>query len=99
MPKPSPISPEPESRKPPRKIAPTPEQIAKVVTAKLPSPVGQREKAELALKLVLPREVIERLMVRASREKYHSLAAWVTAVLEREGKGEAQRGNAAAGNR
>ena len=68
-----------------RKLAPTPEQIAKVVTAKLKSPVGMPDKAELALRLVLPRPVIERLMARAHREAYPSLAAWVQAVLEREG--------------
>ena len=37
--------------------------------AKLTSPVGLPEKAELPLKLVLPRAVIERLMVRATREQ------------------------------
>jgi hypothetical protein len=74
-------------RKGPQKVAPTPEQIAKVVTAKLKSPVGQPDKAEIALRLVLPRAVVERLMVRAHREAYPSLAAWVQSVLERERKG------------
>jgi hypothetical protein len=38
--------------------APTPEQIAKTVTDKRPSPVGQQpEKVEVTLKLVLPRAV------------------------------------------
>ena len=69
-----------------RRKPPTPEQIAKVVTAKLKSPAGMPDKAELALRVVLPRAVIERLMVRAHREEYPSLAAWVQAVLEREGK-------------
>ena len=87
MPKPSPIAPEPEPRKPPKKIPPTPEQIAKIVTAKLKSPAGSPEKVELSLKVVLPRAAIERLMARAHRENYPSLAAWVQAVLEREGKG------------
>jgi hypothetical protein len=58
-----------------------------VVTAKLKSPAGMPDKAELALKVVLPRVVIERLMARAHRESYPSLAAWVRAVLEREGTG------------
>jgi hypothetical protein len=56
-------------------------------TAKLKSPVGMPDKAELALRVVLPRAVIERLMARAHRENYPSLAAWVQAVLEGEGKG------------
>jgi hypothetical protein len=47
--------------------------------------VGLADKAELPLKIVLPRAVIERLMARAHREEYPSLAAWVQAVLEREG--------------
>jgi hypothetical protein len=83
MPKPSlvPLGP----RKGRQKVAPTPEQIAKVVTAKLGSPVGMPDKAELPLKLVLPRAVIERLMVRARREGSPSLAAWVQGVLVREG--------------
>ena len=62
-PKPSLVPPAP--RKGPQKVAPTPEQIAKIVTAKLKSPVGMPDKAELPLKVVLPRAVIERLMARA----------------------------------
>lgn len=86
MPKPSSlVSPDPKPRKGRQKVAPTPEQIAKTVTAKLKSPVGQPDKAEIALRLVLPRTVLERLMVRAHREEHPSLAAWVQAVLEREG--------------
>ena len=90
MPKLSPIVPEPEPRKPPKKIPPTPEQIAKIVTAKLASPVGMLQKAELPLKLVLPRAVIEGLMVRARREGSPSLAAWVQGVLVREGRPEVE---------
>jgi hypothetical protein len=70
-----------------RRKPPTPEQIAQAVTAKLKSPVGMPDKAELVLKVVLPRAVIARLMARAHRENYPSLTAWVQAVLEREGKG------------
>jgi hypothetical protein len=84
MPKPSIFPPEP--RKGPQKVAPTAEQIAKVVTAKLKSPVGMPDKAEITLRLVLPRAVLERLSARAIREDYPSLAALVQAVLEREGK-------------
>ena len=47
--------------------------------------MGQPDKAELALRVVLPRAVIERLMVRAHRDGYPSLAALVQALLEREG--------------
>jgi hypothetical protein len=72
---------------PARRKPPTPEQVAKVVTGKLKSPVGQPDTAEITLRVVLPRPVLERLMARAHREKYPSLAAWVQAVLEREGKG------------
>jgi hypothetical protein len=72
---------------PARRKSPTPEQIATIVTTKLKSPVGMPGKAELALKIVLPRAVVERLMARAHREAYPSLAAWVQALLEREGKG------------
>ena len=53
MPKPSLVP--PERRKGPQKVAPTPELLAKVVTAKLKSPVGMPDKAELTLRLVLPR--------------------------------------------
>jgi hypothetical protein len=74
-------------RKRPQKGAPTPEQIAQVVTAKRKSPAGLPDKGELALRVVLPRAVTERLMARARREGYPSLTAWVQAVLEREGKG------------
>ena len=57
-----------------------------MVVAKLTSPVGFPDKADLTLRLSLPRAVCERLMVRANRETYPSLAALVQAVLEREGK-------------
>jgi len=88
MPKPSLFPPEP--RKGPQKVAPTPEHVAKIVTANRASPVGMPDKAELPLKLVLPRAVIERLMVRARREGSPSLAAWVQGVLVREGQAEAE---------
>jgi hypothetical protein len=70
----------------PKKIEPTPEQIAKVVVAKLSSPVGTPDKAEITLRLSLPRAVLDRLMARLSRESYPGLAAWGEAVLEREAK-------------
>jgi hypothetical protein len=54
--------------------------------AKLSSPVGTPDKAEITLRLSLPRAVLDRLMARSSRESYPGLAAWVQAVLEREAK-------------
>jgi hypothetical protein len=87
MPKPSLIPLEPEPRKLPKKIPPTPEQIAAAVTAKLKSPAGQPDKTEVPLKVVLPRAAVARLIARAQREGHPSLAALVQAVLEREGKG------------
>jgi hypothetical protein len=60
------------------------------VAARLKSPAGLPDKVEIPLKVVLPRAAAERLMVRASREKYPSLAAWVQAILEREGQAEAE---------
>jgi hypothetical protein len=57
------------------------------VTDDLKRPVGQPDKAELALRIGLPRAVLERLIPRAHRESYPNLAAWVQAMLEREGKG------------
>ena len=54
---------------PPRAgAAPTPEQTAKIVTDKRKSPPGQPDKAEITLRLVLPRAVLERLSARAIRE-------------------------------
>ena len=50
------------------------------------------DKAEITLRVALPRAVIERLMVRAHRENYLSLAAWVQAVLEREGRARGDPG-------
>lgn len=48
--------------------------------------LGQPNKTEIPLRLVLPRAVFERLTARAVRENFPSLVAWVQAVLEREGK-------------
>lgn len=39
----------------PRRPVPSPEEIVKKVTDKRPSPVGQPEKVELAIRIVLPR--------------------------------------------
>jgi hypothetical protein len=58
----------PLAKAPARRAPPTPEQTAKVVVAKLTSPVGFPDKAELTLRLSLPRAVCERLMARATRE-------------------------------
>jgi hypothetical protein len=72
---PAPLAP----RQGPQKVAPTPEQIAKIVTAKLKSPVGMPDKAELALRVVLPRAVIERLMARALMKYAAAPASWPVA--------------------
>jgi hypothetical protein len=79
MPKPSIFPPEP--RKGPHKIAPTPEQTAKIVTAKRPSPAGQLDKAEITLRLVLLRAALERLTARAIREQ-RKLEALIQEILE-----------------
>jgi hypothetical protein len=83
MPKASVIPPEPEPRKPPTKIPPTAEQTAKIVTDKRPSPVGQLDKAEITLRLALPRAVLERLTARAIRET-RKIEALVQEILEEE---------------
>jgi hypothetical protein len=43
-----------------RRATPTPEQIAKTVTDRDPSPVGQPDLAAITLRLTLPRAVLER---------------------------------------
>lgn len=58
----------PLAKAPARRAAPTPEEIAKTVTDRNPSPPGQLDKAEITLRLVLPRTVLERLRARAIRE-------------------------------
>lgn len=78
MPKPSIFPPEP--RKGPQKVAATPEQVAKIVTDKRPSPLGQPDKVELRLMIVLPRAVAERLSARAIRET-RKLEAVVAEIL------------------
>jgi hypothetical protein len=66
---------------PGRRRPPTPQQIAQVVTAKLKSPVGQPDKAELALRVVVPRAVLERMRARAIRETC-KLEALIREILE-----------------
>ena len=58
----------PLAKAPARRATPTPEAIAKTVTDRDPSPVGQPNKAEITLRLSLPRAVLERLRARAIRE-------------------------------
>jgi hypothetical protein len=52
--------------------------------------LGQPNKTEIPLRLVLPRAVFERLTARAVRENYPGLVAWVQAMLEREAQPEAE---------
>jgi hypothetical protein len=79
MPKPSPFPLEP--RKGPRKIPPTPEQMAKTATSRRPSPPGQPDKAVVTLRLLLTRPIVERLSARAIREGVQ-LEAVVEEILE-----------------
>jgi len=58
----------PLAKAPARRAPPTPEEVAKIVTDKRPSPVGQPTKVEISLRLVLARPVLERLSARAIRE-------------------------------
>jgi hypothetical protein len=71
----------PLAKAPARRAAPTPEQVAKVVTDKRPSPVGQPTKAEISLRLVLQRPALERLTARAMREQ-RKLEALIQEILE-----------------
>jgi hypothetical protein len=71
----------PLAKAPARRATPAPEQIARVVVAKLKSPVGLPEKAEITLRLSLPRAVLERLTARAMREQ-RKLEALIQEILE-----------------
>ena len=69
------LSPPAATREPARPLAKapgravrTPEEIARATVAKLSSPVGAPDKAELAVRLVLPRAALERLIARAIRD-------------------------------
>jgi hypothetical protein len=71
----------PLAKAPARRTTPTPEAIAKTVTDRDPSPVGQLGKAEITLRLVLPRAVLEQLRARAIRER-RKLEALIQEILE-----------------
>ena len=71
----------PLAKAPARRASPTPEEIAKIVTDKRPSPVGMPTKAEIGLRLVLPRAALERLTARAMREG-RKLEALIQEILE-----------------
>jgi len=58
----------PLAKAPARPAARAPEEVAKAVTGKRPSPVGQPTKVEIFLRLVLPRPVLERLTAQTIRE-------------------------------
>jgi hypothetical protein len=47
----------------------TPEEVARLVVAKRPSPPGQPDKAEITLRLALRRKALERLTARAIQEQ------------------------------
>jgi hypothetical protein len=63
-------------------VPPTPEQVAKAVTDKRPSPPGQPTKVEISLRLVLSRSVLERLSAQAIREG-RNVESVVAELLER----------------
>jgi hypothetical protein len=71
----------PLAKAPARRAAPTPEAIAKTVTDRDPSPVGQPDLAAITLRLALPRVVLERLRARAIREG-RKLEALIQEILE-----------------
>jgi hypothetical protein len=81
------ISPDPRqaalplAKAPARRAAPTPEAIAKTITDRDPSPVGLPNKAEITLRLSLPRAALERLRARAIREE-RKLEALIQEILE-----------------
>jgi hypothetical protein len=71
----------PLAKAPARRATPTPEAIAKTVTDRDPSPVGMPAKAEITLRLSLPRAALERLRARAIRE-HRKLEALIQDILE-----------------
>ncbi len=71
----------PLAKAPARRVAPTPEAIAKTVTDRDPSPPGQPELAAITLRLALPRAVLERLRARAIRET-RKVEAVIREILE-----------------
>jgi len=58
----------PLAKAPARSKGPTPEEVAKKVPDRDPSPPGQPDLAQLTLRLALPRAAVERLRARAIRE-------------------------------
>ena len=80
-PKPSAIPPD---RSPPKKIPPTPEQLAKAAVAKRPAVMGRPDRVEVALRFTLSRAAMERLTTRAIREG-RSLESLIAELLEGEG--------------
>ena len=69
------------AKAPARRATSTPEAIAKIVTDRGPSPVGLPNRAEITLRLSLPRAVLERLRARAIREQ-RKLEALIQEILE-----------------
>jgi hypothetical protein len=58
-----------------------PEQVAKAVVAKRPSPPGFPDRAEITFRISLPRRTLERLTASAIREE-RKLEALVQEILE-----------------
>jgi len=78
---PSPVH---DLRKRSAKVVETPEQFAKRVTGRRPSPPGQPDKEEITLRLVLAREVLDRLSARVIRER-RNVQNGMAELLERSG--------------
>jgi len=72
----------PLAKAPPRSKGPTPEEVAKKVTDRDPSPPGQRELAQITLRVALPRAAVERLRARAIREG-RNVEALIAEILTR----------------
>ena len=64
---------------------PTAEEIARAAVAKRPSPLGQPDKVELPLRLVLSRTAFERLTARAIRQG-RKVEALIEELLETAGE-------------
>ena len=71
----------PLAKAPARRAPPTPEQIAKTVTDRDPSPPGMPDLAMITLRLALPRAALERLRARAIREG-RKVEALIQEILE-----------------
>jgi hypothetical protein len=75
---PPPVAPRQPQKAPGRE---TPEEIAKRLTSRRPSPLGIPHRAELTLKISLPRPLLERLTAQAIRKECR-LEQIITEIIE-----------------